>query len=67
MTNLISQSAMKVKKRDFLPKSNQKEEEKKKEFGFEKKNHHQDKMDVSSKVHPPPCIHDKNGTAFFRQ
>ena len=36
MTNLISQSAMKVKKRDFLPKSNQKEEEKKK-FGFEKK------------------------------
>ena len=33
---------MKVKKRDFLPKSNQKEEEKKKEFGFEKKNHHQE-------------------------
>ena len=61
---------MKVKKRDFLPKSNQKEEEeeKKQEFGFEKKNHHQeDKMDVSSKVHPPPCIHDKNGTAFFKQ
>ena len=57
------------KKGTFCQKvTKKKEEEEKKEFGFEKKNHHQeDKMDVSFKVHPPPCIHDKNGTAFFKQ